>query len=134
MEGPSDAAPSNMARSLLWKRIQRIVLTSPPFTKYLLVTNLLTGAAIDFTGDQITQRKLEKKESGSVDWDRTGRMVSMSLLLGGPAHYWYLYLEKLYPLITKRQIAKKILVDILIGGPFFISAFYVSKFSPKSLS
>lgn len=103
----------------------RRILASPPFTKYLLVTNIVSGGTIDFVGDQITQRKLEGAES--PDWSRTGRMVTIALLLGGPAHYWYIYLERWFPLKTSVQIAKKLVVDTLVGGPFFLSSFYVGE-------
>ena len=103
----------------------RYILVSPPFTKYLLATNVLFGGAIDFCGDFVTQRMIERGES--TNWARSGRMVTVSLALGVPAHYWYLSLDRWFPLHSGRHIAKKILLDKFGGGPFFIAGFFLGE-------
>lgn len=112
-------------------RCIRYVLVSPPFTKYLLGTNVLFGGAIDFFGDFVTQRIIEKSES--TNWERSRRMVAVSLSLGVPAHYWYLNLDKWFPLHSGRHIAKKILLDTFGGGPFFIAGFFLGKLQHRIL-
>lgn len=99
------------------------VLSSPPFTKYLLATNMVLSAAIDLCGDVIAQRVVEK--SKDTNWQRTGRMVVVSITLCVPAHYWYIRLDKWFPLRTRQQLLKKILLDVFAAGPFFLSAFFL---------
>lgn len=98
-------------------------LSSPPFTKYLLVTNVLAGGAMDFCGDLITQKRVEKAES--TNWNRSRRMVTVSLALGVPAHYWYVNLDRWFPLKTSRHIIRKVILDTFGAGPFFITGFYL---------
>ena len=115
-------------RSTLFGRMMqqcRRILDSPAFTKYLLVTNLVSGGTIDLVGDVITQKKLEGAET--INWRRSGRMVAVAIMLGAPAHFWYLYLERVFPLRTLAQITKKLTVDVLVAGPFFVSGFYLGK-------
>lgn len=108
---------------LLMSRRIKSLLGSAPFTKYLLVTNVLAGGAIDFCGDLLTQRGIEKAEA--TNWSRSRRMVTVSLMLGVPAHFWYISLDRWFPLRSSRHITKKVLLDILGAGPFFISAFFL---------
>lgn len=108
----------------MMQHFQRI-LASPPFTRYLLVTNVVSGAIIDFTGDLITQKKVECAES--TNWSRSGRMVTVGLVMSPLAHYWYIYLDRLFPLKSPRSIAKKLAVDSLVGGPIFLGGFYLGK-------
>ena len=103
----------------------RRILISPPFTKYLLVTNVLFGGAVDFLGDFVAQTKIEKAES--TNWERSGRMVTMAFVLGVPAHYWYIRLDRWFPLNSQRHIIKKILLDSLGAGPFFIVGFFLGE-------
>ena len=109
----------------------RRILVSPPFTKYLLATNVLFGGAIDFLGDFVAQRKIEKVES--MNWERSGRMVTMGVVLGVPAHYWYLRLDRWFPLNTRRHIGRKILLDSLLASPFFITGFFVGEWFTSNL-
>ncbi len=99
------------------------ILSSPPFTKYLLLTNVVTGGVIDLCGDLIAQKVVEK--SASTDWKRTGRMITVSMVFSVPCHFWYIFLEKLLPLRTGKHIFKKVMLDTFIAGPFFLSGFYV---------
>lgn len=101
------------------------ITSSAPFTKYLLVTNVLMGGCIDLCGDNICQRIIEK--SKSTDWGRSGRIVAVSVSLCIPAHYWYQRLDKWFPLKTRSHIAKKIILDVFAVGPFFISGFYLGE-------
>ena len=99
------------------------LLSSTPFTKYLLVTNVVMGATIDCCGDVIAQRVVER--SDVTNWKRSGRMATVSAALCVPAHFWYLWLERCFPLRTSRHIIKKVALDVLAAGPVFFSAFYL---------
>ncbi len=99
------------------------LLSSSPFTKYLLVTNVASSGAIDFFGDFLTQKLIEKSESN--DWKRNSRMGFVGLVLGLPLHYWYVNLDKWIPKNGVRQIAKKVILDVSIASPFCIVVFYV---------
>lgn len=99
------------------------ILSSSPFTKYLLVTNVVVGGVIDLCGDVIAQRVVEKSEC--TNWKRTARMVTVSIVLCVPGHYWYVYLDRWFPLRTSLHVVKKVLLDVFAAGPFFLSAFYL---------
>ena len=101
----------------------RRILDSPAFTKYLLVTNVVSGGTIDLVGDVITQKKLEGAET--INWRRSGRMMAVAIMLSAPAHFWYLYLERVFPLKTAAHMAKKLTADTVVAGPFLISGFYL---------
>lgn len=101
------------------------ITSSAPFTKYLLVTNVLMGGSIDLCGDSIAQRIIEK--SKSTNWSRSGRILAVSVSLCIPAHYWYQRLDKWFPLKTRKHIAKKVILDVFAAGPFFISGFYLGE-------
>lgn len=102
------------------------ILSSSPFTKYLFVTNIVVGGAIDFSGDLIAQKVVEK--SDSTDWRRTGRMVTVAVALCVPGHFWYVYLDRRFPLRTLGHIVKKVLLDVFVAGPPFLSAFYLGTY------
>lgn len=101
----------------------RRLLSSPPFTKYLLLTNIVTGAIIDSCGDVVTQNKVEHAKKN--DWSRTGRMGLMGLLLGTPYHYWYVYLDKWYPSHRAGHVGRKVALDVFVCGPISIAIFYL---------
>lgn len=102
----------------------RRILSSAPFTKYLLATNIVASVAIDACGDIIAQKLVEK--SKSIDWQRNRRMMTVSMVLSIPNHYWYVnLLDKWFPLSSRQHVVKKVLLDTFVGGPIFFSAFYL---------
>ncbi len=103
----------------------RKMLTSGPFTKHLLLTNIAAGCLLDSLGDGLTQRLVEHVKQ--YDWKRTMRMGAIGLLFATPYHYWYLYLEKWFPTKTARHMGKKIGLDIFLAGPISIALFYLGK-------
>lgn len=112
-----------MARAILHiiARHGQRILSSSPFTKYLLLTNVVVSGVIDFCGDVTAQRVVEK--SKSTNWSRTRRMVTVSVVLCVPSHYWYIYLDRWFPL--RRHVLKKVLLDVFAAGPVILSAFYL---------
>jgi hypothetical protein len=103
--------------------LARRILSSTPFTKYLFVTNVVVGGAIDFCGDLLAQRVVER--SDSTNWKRTCRMAAMGMVLTMPCHFWYLYLDKWFPLRTRAHVIRKVLLDGFVAGPPLLSAFFL---------
>ena len=101
----------------------RRLLSSAPFTKYLLITNIVTCGVLDISGDMITQKTIEHAEKS--DLSRSGRMGIMGFALGGPYHYWYVYLDKWYPLRRGSHVRKKVVLDICVADPTSIAVFYL---------
>jgi hypothetical protein len=71
-------------------------------------------------------------------WDawRTVRLVTFGCVFAGPwFHVWFRVLENLAPGTSKKAIFTKVVVDQLIGAPFFIGTFYtgVGLLESKSL-
>ncbi|XP_038067881.1 mpv17-like protein 2 isoform X2 [Patiria miniata] len=123
--------------------------------KYLLLTNTVSSGVLLSLGDilqQFNERRIARKKlllkvnaasaSGTVDhihvgeddvrgavpafnWIRTGRMLTIGILLGPLNHYWYLALDKFLPGVKARTVAKKILLDELIASPVMTSTFFV---------
>ncbi|XP_033636457.1 mpv17-like protein 2 isoform X2 [Asterias rubens] len=121
--------------------------------KYLLVTNTVSSGLLLSLGDvlqQCNERRIARKNvllkvnaasaTGTVDhigsdnvgtpvpafnWTRTGRMLTIGILLGPLNHYWYLGLDRFLPGIKGRTIAKKILLDEIIASPVMTSIFFV---------
>ena len=85
------------------------------------MTNVLVGIAGDTVGDCLTQ-KLERAKIN--DWNRSGRMGIMGGVLSVPYHHWYIYLDKLFPTNKAKDVAKKVLLDTTVMGPFYITGFY----------
>lgn len=108
--------------SRLLTRVRRI-LSSAPFTKYLLATNMVASVAIDACGDMLAQKLVEK--SKNIDWERNRRMMAVSMVLSIPNHYWYIYLDKWFPLSSRKHVVKKVLLDTFVGGPAYFVAFYL---------
>lgn len=100
----------------------RLILSHKMFTRYLVLTNVLVSGAIDGLGDFIEQ-KLEHQDP--IVWQRTGRMSVIGLAMGLPDHFWYKFIDRLYPRRTPGAVARKVALDILIMGPPHITAFYI---------
>ena len=92
-------------------------------SKYFLLTNVLFAGAIDYCGDTITQKAIEKSQSN--DWSRTGRMGVMGMVTAVPFHYWYILLDKLFPKTTSSHVLAKVVIDAAISGPLYVAGFYL---------
>ena len=84
------------------------------FSKYLLLTNTVVSVALDGAGDFLQQRLFER--TPDHDWERTGRMATIGLVLAPPDHYYYLWLDRRYPGKDPKTLAKKLLLDELTIG------------------
>lgn len=95
--------------------------------KYLLCTNVTLSTALSALGDILEQR-LEILNGEQNVWDkkRTSNMGISGTTVGFFSHYWYLFLEKKIPTQNIRSVAKKIVLDQLIGTPIGISTLLIT--------
>ena len=112
----------------MWRRfadIWRSTLKSKALTRYLLLTNVVSGVVVDVSGDCIVQRGIEG--ASPYDYPRTGRMALVGVSLTVPDHYWYKYLDKRLPSRNPRVILLKVVLDCVIMGPVNIALFYLGE-------
>lgn len=108
-----------------WLPFWREILKSKAFTRYLLLTNVVSGAVIDASGDFLEQRVIER--TSPHEWPRTARMATVGVILTVPNHYWYRFLDKRLPSRSPKIIALKVAVDCIIMGPVNIALFYLGE-------
>ena len=112
----------------MWRRaadIWRSTLKSKALTRYLLLTNVISGVVVDASGDFIVQRGIEG--ASSYDYSRTSRMALVGVSLTVPDHYWYKYLDRRLPSRNARVILLKVVLDCVIMGPVNIVLFYLGE-------
>ena len=105
--------------------IWQSTLKSKPLTRYLLLTNVVSGIVIDASGDFIVQRAIEG--TSPHDCTRTGRMALVGVSLTVPDHYWYKYLDRRLPSRNAKVISLKVMLDCVIMGPVNIILFYLGE-------
>ncbi|KAM8707965.1 hypothetical protein ACLKA7_015004 [Drosophila subpalustris] len=83
--------------------------------------------SLSMLGDTLEQ-SYERFTGEIVGWDRTRtiRMGISGLTVGIVCHYWYQYLDYLYPKRTMQTVVRKILMDQFICSPFYISIFFLT--------
>lgn len=94
-------------------------------TRYLLLTNVVSGVVVDASGDFIVQKMIER--TSTYDYPRTGRMAVVGVSLTVPDHYWYKLLDKRFPSRSAKAITLKVALDCLIMGPVNIALFYLGE-------
>ncbi|TNM87779.1 hypothetical protein fugu_006000 [Takifugu bimaculatus] len=86
--------------------------------RYLLLTNTVTCGGMLALGDWLQQSWVIYKDPNKVrDWKRTGCMFAVGAALGPCMHYWYQWLDRLYAGRAMKTVAKKVLIDQLVGSP-----------------
>ncbi|EDV39414.1 uncharacterized protein Dana_GF24503 [Drosophila ananassae] len=119
-----------MSRKAVWRNFVKMVdryhqaAFSP---KYLLYTNIGISIALSGVGDTIAQ-SYERMLGEIHGWNkiRTLRMGISGLTVGVVCHYWYQYLDYLYPNRTYRTVVIKILLDQFICSPLYIAVFFLT--------
>lgn len=94
-------------------------------TRYLLLTNVVSGVAVDVSGDFIVQKMIER--TSAYDYPRTSRMAIVGVSLTVPDHYWYKLLDKRCPSRTPKAVTLKVVLDCFIMGPVNIALFYLGE-------
>lgn len=102
-------------------------LNSFKINKNLLIVNILSSGCFMLIGEIFVQRIKNDKRQYNVERIKQSTIVGISQ---GFLHlFFYLWIERLFPGISKKIIIEKILVDQFIGAPIFISHFlYTSYF------
>lgn len=105
---------------MAWRRF----LHEKVFTKYLLLTNVLVCGTLDGLGDFLEQKR---ERVQSHNWARTARMASMGCVLAPIGHYWFQVLDRYLPGRQLASVGKKVILDMVLMGPFEVAAFYAGK-------
>eukprot|EP01114_Cavostelium_apophysatum_P018105 TRINITY_DN552_c0_g1_i2.p1 TRINITY_DN552_c0_g1~~TRINITY_DN552_c0_g1_i2.p1 ORF type:complete len:188 (+),score=24.76 TRINITY_DN552_c0_g1_i2:110-673(+) len=92
-------------------------------------TKALTSALISYSGSVITQKVFEK--SPKMNQTRALKFVIFSLMLTPISHYWYKFLDAIFPKESSDQgqlldpsAIKKLALDELLYDPFCIVFFF----------
>ncbi|XP_063926181.1 mpv17-like protein 2 [Zophobas morio] len=97
------------------------------FGKYLLATNTVSSGVLMLLGD-LTEQELhhdiEQDDSPRYDFARLARMFTVGLAMGPVHHYYYGYVNKLWPRRNLNNVLKKVLADQLVMGPICILQFF----------
>uniref|UniRef100_H3CXV8 MPV17 mitochondrial inner membrane protein like 2 n=1 Tax=Tetraodon nigroviridis TaxID=99883 RepID=H3CXV8_TETNG len=94
--------------------------------RYLLLTNTVTCGGMLALGDCVQQTwEIYKDPSKVRSWKRTGCMFAVGTALGPCMHYWYQWLDRLYPGRAMKTVTKKVLIDQLIGSPTIWFGFFI---------
>lgn len=102
------------------------------FKKHLLVTNTVTSGILMSIGDGLSQhieRKWAAKERKSdinmkFDWPRNIKMFIVGAGFGPSHHYFYIWLDKVFPIVTFQSTITKVLYDQLVLSPIIIAQFF----------
>lgn len=113
-----------------WKHLLKVcseVHTAAFSKKFLLYTNLGISISLSMLGDTLEQ-SYERFTNQIVGWDRTRtlRMGISGFTVGIVCHFWYQYLDYIYPKRTIKAVIHKILLDQFICSPFYISVFFLT--------
>lgn len=54
-------------------------------------------------------------------------MFAVGIALGPCMHYWYQWLDRLYPGRAMKTVTKKVLIDQLIGSPMIWLGFFIGE-------
>lgn len=97
------------------------------FSKHLLATNLTISIGFSALGD-IVEQIIELVSREIKQWDRlrTLKLASTGFTVGFVCHYWYLFLERVYPHNRRGQVLKKIILNQIVLSPVCILIFFAT--------
>ncbi|XP_017059797.1 mpv17-like protein 2 [Drosophila ficusphila] len=115
---------------VLWKQIVRSAdrFHQAAFSpKFLLYTNIGISVGLSMVGDTMEQ-SYERFIGELPEWNRirTLRMGISGFTVGVVCHYWYQYLDYLFPKRTFKVVVIKILLDQFICSPLYIAVFFLT--------
>lgn len=95
--------------------------------KFLIYTNIGISISLSMLGDTLEQ-SYERFTKQIIGWDRTRtvRMGISGFTVGIVCHFWYQYLDYIYPKRTIKAVIHKILLDQFICSPFYIGVFFLT--------
>lgn len=97
------------------------------FKKYLLTTNIVSSGILMQIGDLLSQkleRKADKNDEQTYDWERNAKMCLVGAIQGPLHHYFYGWLDTKYTGATVKITTIKILYDQFVMSPVCIVAFF----------
>lgn len=106
------------------------------FKAHPYISNVLGYTALFASADLIQQGVLGKtpaagsasEGSAGIDWRQTARVATVGFCFHANFNYhWLRWLERMLPGGGVKVVAKKVVLDQLIGAPLTISAFYVGE-------
>ncbi|OUC45938.1 Mpv17 / PMP22 family protein [Trichinella nativa] len=96
------------------------------FTKHLLLTNVTSGMVIGFFSDIVQQKiKIHRQglsdgtTSSGVDIRRASHLSLSTSILSVEMHFWYKFLDRLFPTKALKHVLVKVCCDELIMAPNF---------------
>lgn len=112
-------------RKYVKPRVKLFINTA--FSKYLLCTNVVISATLSGLGD-VTEQKYEILTGELDGWDfRRARKMTMSgASVGLVCHFWYGFLDRQIVGHTVGAVAKKIVIDQVIGSPLSLATFFIT--------
>lgn len=106
------------------------------FKAHPYISNVLGYTTLFASADLIQQRVLGKKPaaegSSSIDWHQTVRVATVGFCFHANFNYhWLRWLERMLPGGGVKVVARKVVLDQLVGAPLTISAFYIGEHNSK---
>lgn len=99
--------------------------------KHPFVTNMITAGLLAGAGDMICQTFFEDRSKG-LNLSRTGRMVSIAVLLTPPTRLWYNFVPKLAEKFVSREFLRPfaitILNQVIFAPPLMTSWLFLAKY------
>ncbi|XP_071034463.1 mpv17-like protein 2 [Parasteatoda tepidariorum] len=104
-------------------------LTNKLFTKHLFITNTTLGVFFFGVAD-VVQQNIEMKlyEGKPYEAKRTANLLLSGSIIGVAGHHWYSFLDRRFPGTAYKQVAKKLLSEMVIGPPVFLAFFLLVGF------
>uniref|UniRef100_UPI0037E90253 mpv17-like protein 2 n=1 Tax=Semicossyphus pulcher TaxID=241346 RepID=UPI0037E90253 len=95
-------------------------------SRYLLITNTVSGGGLLALGDCVQQNWERHKEPGrAYDWKRTGRMFVSGCSMGPPMHYWYSWIDRKFVGKALNTVCKKVLLDQMFASPILALWYFI---------
>ncbi|XP_061166447.1 mpv17-like protein 2 [Saccostrea echinata] len=105
--------------------------------RYLIWTTTTVSVGLYGAGDLLAQHlQVKKKKMKGLDTVRSGKVAAAGFIIGPFIHYWYMYLDRIFPGRCFRIVTKKVVIDQVICSPIVIALYLytTSLFEKKSLS
>uniref|UniRef100_A0A915KYU6 Inositol phosphatase domain-containing protein n=1 Tax=Romanomermis culicivorax TaxID=13658 RepID=A0A915KYU6_ROMCU len=88
------------------------------FGRHLLLTNVIGGTGLAYLGDY-TRQKTSQKFNGEINYEQSRSMAVVSIPLSLEMHFWYKFLDHVFPTKSKIDVLRKVICDEIIMAPNF---------------
>lgn len=97
------------------------------FSKHLFATNMTISIAFSGLGDLLEQSyEILAGYEEQIDRLRLLKLSSTGVPIGIVCHYWYQYLDRIFPSRTGKTLVKKFIIDQVFSSPMYIILFYAT--------